>query len=121
MTDDNNFSGRSYTLDSTKWTLLNIDRKTDPVRGRIQVGIKHLEKTIAVFVADIDTELEMCDKYYLLPRTVYTEIRKTRKKAKEGDPGDPLKIQKNGDVWTTCPDKYVKIFVKEDDDDGNDQ
>lgn len=95
-------------LDMRNWELLDIQRKTDS-RGRIHVNEVNYNKDIRVFVSDINKELETCKHYFLLPHSTYIEIRKTRGK---NNIGDPLKVQKNGDVWTTQKNKYVKIFVK---------
>lgn len=95
-------------LDMQTWELLALDRKTD-ARGRIHVNEINYGKDIRVFVSDVNQALETCKHYFLLPHSVYAEIRKTRGKSKIGE---PLKVQKNGDVWTTQKDKYVKIFMK---------
>ena len=100
---------RGEYLDTRIWKLLEINRKTDS-RGRIHVNEINYGKEIKVFISDLDQELETCKKYALLPHSMYTEIRKTRVKDQIGE---PLKVQKNGDVWTTQKEKFVKIFVKE--------
>jgi hypothetical protein len=95
-------------LNTKTWELLEISRKTDS-RGRIHAGENYYEKDIRVFVSDVEQEPEKCKFYLLLPKSIFTEVRKTRIK---GQIGDPLKVQKNGDIWTTHKDKYVKIFVR---------
>lgn len=101
-------NGKYYTIDSELWKLLIIRKKTD-CRGRIHAGDTYYGKEIAVFASDTDQELETCKTFYLLPISLYTEVRKTRGKEKAGE---PLSIQLNGDVYTTMKEKYVKIFVK---------
>lgn len=105
QTDENE---RGEYINTKKWKLLNINRKTD-ARGRIHVNEVNYENEIKVFVSDSEQDLESCKHYVLLPHSIYTEIRKSRAKDQIGA---PLKVQKNGDVWTTQKDKYVKIFVK---------
>jgi hypothetical protein len=100
--------GKYYTIDSNIWKLLNLKKKTD-CRGRIHAGDVYYGKEIAVFASDSDQELETCKTFYLLPISLYSEVRKTRGKEKAGE---PLSIQLNGDVYTTKKEKYVKIFVK---------
>jgi hypothetical protein len=41
---------------------------------------------------------------------LYKEVRKTKFK---DEVGEPLKVQKNGNIYTTYKNKYVKIFAKE--------
>jgi len=101
--------GKGYTIDSIIWKPLDIKKKTDK-RGRVFVNESNYGKEIAVFVSDTDQELEMCTHYYLLPYNLYTEVKKTKFK---GEIGEPLQVQKNGDVYTTFKNKFVKIFVKE--------
>ena len=105
---DETQDGSGYQKDSKAWKLLEFDKKTD-YRGRIYVGDPYYNLEIAVFISDVNIPLEICKNYYILPQSLYTEIRKSRKKT---EVGEPLKVQKSGDVYTTCPDKYVKIFVK---------
>jgi hypothetical protein len=97
-------------LDSRNWKVLDINRKTDS-RGRIYAGETYYGKDIRVFVSDINRYPEICKHYILLPSNIYTEVTKSRKK---GELGDPLKVQKNGDIWTTIKnkDKYVFVFVR---------
>jgi hypothetical protein len=110
MTPSKNPSpGKGYTIDSRIWKLINLNRKTD-ARGRIFTHESYYGKEISVYVSDTDQELEMCEYHYLLPYSLYTEIRKTKFK---DEIGEPLQVQKNGNVYTTFKDKYVKIFVKE--------
>jgi hypothetical protein len=110
MTSSKNPSlGKGYTIDSRIWKLLDIKKKTD-VRGRIFTNEIYYNKEIAVFVSDTDQDLDMCEHYYLLPYFQYKEVRKTKFK---DEVGEPLNVQKNGNVYTTFKDKYVKIFVKE--------
>lgn len=104
----NTSSGKGYTIDSRLWRLLNITKKTDH-RGRVHVGDANYGKEIAVFVSDTNQELETCDRYFLLPYSLYTEVRKSRHKE---EIGEPLKVQTSGDVYTAHKDKYVKIFAK---------
>lgn len=99
-----------YQVDSLHWKLINIDRKTD-YRGRIFTSDKYYNREIAVFVSDTDQELEMCEHYYLLPYSLYSDVRKTKFK---NDIGKPLNVQKTGDVYTTHKDAYVKIFIRVD-------
>jgi hypothetical protein len=101
--------GKGYTIDSRLWKPLDIKKKTDD-RGRIFVNESNYGKEIAVFVSDSEQELEMCERYYLLPYSLYTEVKKTKFK---DEVGEPLQVQKNGDVYTTFKNKFVKIFVKE--------
>lgn len=109
MQEDKNERGEY--LDTRIWKLLDINRKTD-ARGRIHVNETNYEKDIRVFVSAIDQELETCKNYVLLPDSIYTEVLKSRAKDQIGE---PLKVQKNGDVWTGSinKNKFVKIFVKE--------
>jgi len=100
-------NGGEY-VDTKIWEILEINRKTD-LRGRIHAGENYHEKEIKVFVSDVDQEPEKCKSYLLLPKSIFTEVRKTRIKDQIGD---PLKVQKNGDIWTTQKDKFVKIFVR---------
>lgn len=106
QTDDN---GGNY-LNTKKWKLLEINRKSDE-RGRIHVNEINYGKEIKVFVSDIDVEIEMCNNYYLIPDSVFTEIRKSRIKEQVGE---PLKVQKRGDVWMGAghKNKFVKVFVR---------
>jgi hypothetical protein len=106
--NNENESGKYVNLN--KWTLLDINRKTDS-RGRIHVNESNFGKEIRVFVSDIDLQLETCEKYALLPYPTYREILKSRAK---DHAGELLKVQNNGDVWTgsTNKNKHVKIFVK---------
>lgn len=100
-------NGGEY-LDTKLWELLDINRKTDS-RGRVHAGEKYYNVNIRVFVSDIDIEPEKCKSYLLLPKSIFSEVRKSRVKEQAGD---PLKVQKNGDIWTTQKNKYVKIFVR---------
>ena len=100
--------GEYYTLDSKIWELLEIKRKTD-YRGRIHIGEKCYGRDIRVFVSDIDQDPEKCKSYLLLSKNAFSEVRKTKIKDQIGE---PLKVQNNGDIWTTQKDKYVKIFVR---------
>jgi len=110
MTPNKNPKDRSgYQKDSRIWKLLEIKRKTDD-RGRIFTNEIYYDKEIAVYVSDTDQELEMCEHYYLLPYSLYKEVRKTKFK---DEVGEPLKVQKNGNAYTTYKNKYIKIFVKE--------
>lgn len=95
-------------LNLKDWELLEINRKTDS-RGRIHAGEKYYGSEIKVFISEIDQDPEKCKNYLLLPKSVFTEIRKSRAKDKIGE---PLTVQKNGDIWTTQKDKYAKIFVR---------
>jgi hypothetical protein len=104
----NSLDGSGYQKDSRAWKLLDIHKKTDH-RGRVYVGDPYFNMEIAVFVSDTDQDLEICENYYILPYILYKEVRKSRKKSERGD---PLRVQKSGDVYTTCGNKYVKIFVK---------
>jgi hypothetical protein len=107
----NDSTGEYLNVDT--WKLLAITRKTD-LRGRIHTNEIYSGKDVRVFVSDIETDLEVCKSYVLLPRSIYTEVRKTRIK---GQKGDLLKVQTNGDIWTTFKDKYVKIFIREEKED----
>ena len=100
-------------VNSKIWKPIEINRKTDS-RGRIHVNELNYGKEIRVFVSDNEYELETCKHYILLPSTIYTEIRKSRLKAHVGD---PVVVQKSGDVWLgkTNKNKYVKVFIKRDD------
>jgi hypothetical protein len=104
QTDEN---GGEY-LNIKIWKLLDINKKTD-ARGRIHAGETYIDKEIRVFVSDVEHYPETCKNYILLPKSIYTEVRKTRLKDQRGE---PLKVQNNGDVWTTQKDKFVKIFVR---------
>ena len=106
QTDEN---GGNY-LNTKKWKLLEINRKSDE-RGRIHVNEKNFGKDIRVFVSDVNQELETCQHYVLLPKSVYTEVRKSRIKEQVGE---PLKVQKRGDVWMGAvhKNKFVKVFVR---------
>jgi hypothetical protein len=106
QTDEN---GGTY-LNTKKWKLLEINRKSDE-RGRIHVNKINYGKEIKVFVSDIDVEIEMCNNYYLIPDSIFTEIRKSRIKKQVGE---PLKVQKSGDVWMGAvhKNKFVKVFVR---------
>ena len=106
QTDEN---GGNY-LNTKKWKLLEINRKSDE-RGRIHVNEKNFGKDIRVFVSDVNQELETCKHYVLLPQSVYTEVRKSRIKKQVGE---PLKVQKRGDVWMGAvhKNKFVKVFVR---------
>jgi hypothetical protein len=97
-----------YQKDSKFWELLGIHKKTD-ARGRVFTNESYFGKEIAVFVSETEQDLQMCEHYYLLPYSQYKEIRKTKIK---DEIGEPLKVQKGGNVYTTCPNMYVKIFVK---------
>lgn len=108
MTINDVSPGKGYTMDSNIWCLLEIKKKTD-ARGRIYTNEKFYDMEISVFVSDTPQELTMCEDLYLLPYNLYTEVRKTKVKTQYGE---PLKVQKNGDVYTTFKNKYVKIFVK---------
>jgi hypothetical protein len=109
MTNENEFQDLSgYQKDKRFWNLLEINKKTD-ARGRIFTNESCFGKEIAVFVSETEQKLEMCEYYYLLPYSQYKEIRKTKIK---DEIGEPLKVQKGGNVYTTCPNMYVKIFVK---------
>ena len=100
-------NGGEY-LDTRTWSLLVINRKTD-ARGRVHAGETYLDKDIRVFVSDVDHEPETCKSYLLLPKSIFREVRKSRAK---NHIGELLKVQKNGDIWTTQKHKYVKIFVR---------
>lgn len=104
QTDEN---GGEY-LDTRTWLPLAIHRKTD-ARGRVHAGEIYIDKDIRVFVSDVDQEPEPCKSYLLLPKSIFREIRKSRAK---NQIGELLKVQNNGDVWTTQKHKYVKIFVR---------
>jgi hypothetical protein len=108
MHTDEDDSGGYVNID--KWTLLDINRKTDS-RGRIHVNEINIGKDIRVFVSDANQELETCNNKILLPYPTYIEIRKTRVKNKIGE---YLTVQNNGDVWTGSvnKNKFVKIFVR---------
>jgi hypothetical protein len=110
MQEDENDSGEYYSLNSNIWKLLEINRKSDS-RGRIHVNEKNFGKDIRVFVSDVNQELETCKHYVLLPQSVYTEVRKSRIKKHVGE---PLKVQKRGDVWMGAvhKNKFVKVFVR---------
>jgi len=109
MQEDENERGEYHTLDSKIWELLEINKKTDS-RGRINTGSEsYYNVDVRVFVSDIDQEPEKCKSFLLLPKTIFTEVRKSRVKTQAGE---PLKVQKNGDIWTTQKEKYVKIFVR---------
>ena len=110
MQEDENESGEYHTLNSNIWKLLEINRKSDS-RGRIHVNEKNFGKDIRVFVSDVNQELETCKHYVLLPQSVYTEVRKSRIKEHVGE---PLKVQKRGDVWMGAvhKNKFVKVFVR---------
>lgn len=97
-------------LDSGKWDLLDINKKTD-ARGRIYVNESNCEKEIRVFVSDEDEEPGKCKNFVLLPYSVFTEVRKSRIKK---NAGEPLKVQASGSVWLGAgnKDKYVKVFVR---------
>jgi hypothetical protein len=97
-----------YQKDAEFWERLEINKKTD-ARGRIFTNESYFGKEIAVFVSETEHKLQMCGSYYLLPYSQYKEIRKTKHK---NEIGEPLKVQKGGNVYTTCPNMYVKIFVK---------
>ena len=106
QTDEN---GGNY-LNTKKWKLLEINRKSDK-RGRIHVNEINYGKEIKVFVSDIDVEIEMCNNYYLIPDSIFTEIRKSRVKARTGE---PLNVQKSGEGWMGYgnKNKFVKVFVR---------
>jgi hypothetical protein len=108
MTDDE--KGEYYSLNTKRWNLLEIDRKTDS-RGRIHVNEINYGKEIRVFVSDIEQEPETCKSYKLLPYSIFTEVRKSRIKDQAGE---PVKVQSSGDVWLGAgnKDKYVKVFVR---------
>lgn len=110
MQEDENGSGEYYTLNSNIWKLLEINRKSDS-RGRIHVNEKNFGKDIRVFVSDVNQELETCQHYVLLPKSVYTEVRKSRIKEQVGE---PLKVQSSGDIWMGAghKNKFVKVFVR---------
>lgn len=109
MTNENASQDLSgYQKDSRFWNLLEINRKTD-AKGRIFTNESYFGKEISVFMSETEQKLEMCEHYYLLPYSHYKEIRKTKFK---NEIGEPLKVQKGGNVYTTCPNMYVKIFVK---------
>ena len=109
MNTEENESGEYHTLDSKIWELLPITRKTDS-RGRINTGSESFYgKEVRVFIADVAQEPEKCKSYLLLPKSLFSEVRKSRVKDQIGE---PLKVQKNGDLWTTQKEKYVKIFVR---------
>lgn len=105
-----NGSGEYYSLNTNIWKLLEINRKSDS-RGRIHVNEMNFGKDIRVFVSDVNQELETCQHYVLLPQSVYTEVRKSRIKEQVGE---PLKVQKSGDVWMGAgnKNKFVKVFVR---------
>jgi len=102
-------NGGEY-LDTRKWKALDINRKTDS-KGRVHAGESYHEKDIRVFVSDIDKEPDICKHYILLPSHTFKEVKKSRKK---NEIGDPLVVQRNGDVWTTLANKnkYVRIYVR---------
>lgn len=106
--EENSSTGEFFTLDTKVWQLLEIIRKTDS-RGRVHTGENYYGKEIRVFVSDVDLELEKCKHYLLLPSSIFSEVRKSRKK---DEIGEPLKVQLNGDIWTTKKDKFVRIFVR---------
>lgn len=106
--EENDSTGEFFTLDTKLWQLLEKNRKTDS-RGRVHAGENYYGKEIRVFVSDVDQEPETCKHYILLPSSIYSEVRKTRVKDQIGE---PLKVQTNGDIWTTKKDKFVKIFVR---------
>jgi hypothetical protein len=108
MSDDE--KGEYYSLNTKRWNLLEIDRKTDS-RGRIHVNEINYGKEIRVFVSDIEQEPETCKSYKLLPYSIFTEVRKSRIKDQAGE---PVKVQSSGDVWLGAgnKDKYVKVFVR---------
>lgn len=110
MQEDENDSGEYYSLNTNIWKLLEINRKSDS-RGRIHVNEINFGKDIRVFVSDVNQELETCQHYFLLPLSIYTEVRKSRIKEQVGE---PLKIQKSGDVWMGAvhKNKFVKVFVR---------
>lgn len=110
MQEDENGSGEYYSLNTNIWKLLEINRKSDS-RGRIHVNEINFGKDIRVFVSDVNQELETCQHYVLLPQSVYTEVRKSRIKEQVGE---PLKVQKSGDVWMGAgnKNKFVKVFVR---------
>jgi hypothetical protein len=97
-------------LNTKTWELLEISRKTDS-RGRIHAGENYYAKNIRVFVSDVDQEPEKCKFYLLLPKSIFTEVRKTRIKDQAGE---PLKVQSNGSIWlgSEKKDKFVKVFVR---------
>jgi hypothetical protein len=107
MTEDEN---EGEYLNIKKWVLIDICKKTD-VRGRVHAGDIYKNSTIRVFISDLDKEPETYKHYILLPYNTFTEVTKSRKK---GEIGEPLKVQNNGDVWTTIKNKnkFVKIFVR---------
>lgn len=104
-------NGDGGYLDSREWKCLEIPRKTD-FRGRIHVGDKYIESDIRVYVSDVDAAPEICKYYILLPKSLFTEVRKSRIKTQVGE---PIKVQTSGDIWLGSgnKNKHVKIFVKE--------
>jgi hypothetical protein len=97
-------------LDSNKWDLVVITKKTDS-RGRIYVSESNCGKEIRVFVSDEDIDPGKCKNFILLPYAFFTEVRKSRIKK---NAGEPLKVQASGSVWMGAEnkDKYVKVFVR---------
>jgi len=95
-------------VNTNKWNMLDLNKKTD-ARGRIHINGINIGKDIRVFVSDVDQELEICNNKLLLPYPTFKEVRKSRAK---NQIGEHLKVQNNGDVWTTQKNKHVKIFIR---------
>lgn len=97
-------------LPSEIWELLPIDKKTDQ-RGRINVKDENTGKDVRVYVSDKYHELEMCGSNYLLPNSIFKEVRKSRYKTQAGE---PLTVQPHGDVWmgSANKNKFIKVFVR---------
>lgn len=108
MTFTENETGKYHTLNTKIWKLIVTDEKTDE-RGRIHLNRDYTGKEPSVFVADDYQEPETCKYYVSLSKSKWFEVRKVR----GVEAGEPLEIQKNGDIWTGHKNKFVKVFIKE--------
>jgi hypothetical protein len=108
MTFTENGNGKYHTLNTKIWKLIDTDAKTDE-RGRIHLNRDYIGTEPSVFVADDYQEPETCKYYVILSKSKWFEVRKVR----GVEAGEPLEIQKNGDIWTGHKNKFVKVFIKE--------
>lgn len=109
MQDSENRDGIVLGVDTNIWTEPYINLRTSE-SGWFHLYHGLVGSSILVFAAKNDkkTNTITCGDYLLFPQNDWFEVRRVKGDQK----GKPLEVYKNGSVWTSSPNTFVRVFVR---------
>lgn len=109
MQDSENRDGIVFGVDTNIWTEPFKHLFTNEL-GWFHLHSAYYRNRILVFAAKNDNKESVipCGDYLLFPQNDWYEVTRVKGKNK----GKPLEVYKNGSVWTSSPEKFIRVFVK---------